>query len=147
MHTIDQFAKQLEQIKAGVLEARAMRKAYIGPEDNHPEDRELSMSLNVDETTSLGLSIEVPTSLARGDLSWLASVATFTLANPEMGLCCLVFLFPKPVIHPSPIYTLLDCLCIDLDQNDLNMQCMPVATYGGWLLAKPISLQHAQCRE
>ncbi len=146
MRTIDQFAKRIEQILAGALEAREIRKDHVGPVEFHLEDREISMPLIVDETTSLGLSVELPISRTRGDLSWLTSLSSLALENPKMGLSCLVFLFQKPVIFPSPIYALLDSLCADLNQNDLNMQCMPVASYGGWELVKPMSLVGSERR-
>lgn len=101
------------------------------------------MPLIVDETTTLGLSIELPINRTRGDLSWLTSLSSLALENPKMDLSCLVFLFQKPVIFPFPIYALLGSLCADLNQNDLNMQCMPVASFGGWELAKPMSLTAA----
>jgi len=141
MPSADQFAAALEPIVDGLNKAQHMRKAHVSSGHVHLGDDEIHMPLIVDESTCLGLSLELPTDHVHTKLDWLANLATLTLENIEMELCCLVFLFPKPLVYPSPLYTLLDRLCAYLKQDDINMQCMPVATYGGWQLVKPNGLQ------
>lgn len=135
MQLSSHIAAPIEQIIEAVEEAKALRSGRAPAASDHHEDNELSMPLIVDESACLGLSVELPTSRVRTNLLWLADLATLTLEHAGMGLTCLVFIFPRPFIYPSPLYNLLDALCKAYKQDDLNMQAMPVATFGGWEMA------------